>query len=120
MNDPKFYARWAIAMMEFEGYYEGSVSFRNNNPGNVKDPDDAGIIGHDVQGHAIFDAFPNGWRSLVKLLTNARAGKSHVYRPEMTLLEFYRRYAEGNAREYAKFVAGRLGATVDTRLEDLK
>jgi hypothetical protein len=111
--------RMAKAIQQFEGWHEGSVSWRNNNPGNIKDTHFPGTVGHDDEGHAIFDSFASGWNALVRKLENAFYGKSTVYLPTFSLYEFFRKWAEGNSREYAEFVATALGVTPETTLAEL-
>lgn len=109
----------ARAIMDFEGWGEGSVSQRNNNPGNIKFAGQKGAIGKDSQGHAIFDSFESGWNALISQLHLMFSGMSRVYNPSMTLREVFSKYAEANSEQYAQFVAQRLGVTANTRLEEL-
>lgn len=108
--------KWAMAIMEFEGWSKGSISYKNNNPGNIKWPNTP----HDKYGHSIFTTFHEGWDTLVKQLTMAVTGKSKVYQPDMTLLEFFSKYAEANSKPYAEFVARRLGISIWTQIKLLK
>lgn len=109
----------ARAIMDFEGYFGGSVSERNNNPGNLKNAGQAGVIGQDSQGHAIFESFEAGWNALINQLTIAFDGRSRIYNPDMTLFEFFSKYAEANSTEYADYVANRLGVSPETKLRQL-
>lgn len=113
------YDKWASAIMEFEGWFPGSVSWRNNNPGNLKAAGQPGIVTKDSQGHAIFDSFQNGWRALVNQLRAAVEGRSAVYTPSMTIEQFFSRYAEANSKEYAAFVSARLGVSPQTQIREL-
>ncbi len=113
------YDKIAQAIMEFEGYFEGSVSFRNNNPGNLKYLHQTGSIGVDSQGHAIFETFQDGWNALTRQVMLMFTGRSTIYQPSMTLYEVFKKYAEGNSVEYAQFVATRLGVTPETKLQEL-
>ena len=109
--------RWAMAIMEFEGYSKGSVSYRNNNPGNLKWPGGK----HDAGGHSIFPTFRDGWDRLVYQLEIATDGRSRVYNPEMNLYEFFGKYAERHSIEYAEFVAKRLDVDpAETKIKDLR
>jgi hypothetical protein len=101
--------------MEFEGYSEGSTSFKNHNPGNLKWPGTE----HDENGHSIFTTFELGWTILIDQLHMALYGTSHVYKPTDTLREFYHKYAEANSDNYAKFIADRFGVSPDARIEDI-
>jgi hypothetical protein len=109
----------ALAIQEFEGWYEGSVSQRNNNPGNIKDRHFPGTIGTDTEGHAIFSSYVYGWNALVKKLQNAFEGKSTVYLLTMSLYEFFGKWAAGNSVAYAEYVAAALGVTPETTLAEL-
>jgi hypothetical protein len=109
----------ARAIQEFEGWYEGSVSQRNNNPGNLKYAGQPGAIGEDQYGHAIFDSFTSGWNALIRQLQAAFYGTSQVYSPTDTLYEFFSKYAEGNSQAYAEFVAGELGVAPTYTLQQI-
>lgn len=113
----------ARAIMEFEGYFPGSLSQRNNNPGNLIYAGQTGAIGKDDRGFAIFEDFAAGWNALVNQLKLAFENKSRFYNSSMTLLDFFRSYAPrrtDNPVAYAAYVAGRLGVTVTTTLEELQ
>jgi hypothetical protein len=109
----------AYAIKSFEGWFEGSVSQRNNNPGNLKYVGQFGAVGADDEGHAIFDTFANGWNALKNQIRIAFTGQSHVYSPDDTFYTFFAKYAEGNARQYAEYVAEKLGVSPETKLGDL-
>ena len=108
--------RWALAIMEFEGWSKGSVSYRNNNPGNLKWP----RTRKDEYGHTIFTTFHQGWDRLVYQLEMATDGRSGVYYPEMDFYQFFEKYAEANSKEYAEFVAKRLEISPMTKIKHLK
>lgn len=114
---------WANAIKEMEGWFEGSRSFRNNNPGNLKYAGQRNTIGLDNNGFAIFATYEDGWNALVHQLTIAADGRSAVYNPEMTLLEFFKVYApasdNNHPENYAKFVADKIGVKVGTKIKDL-
>lgn len=116
---------WALAIQQFEGYYPGSRSYRNNNPGNIRY---AGLYasmakGKDTAGFCIFESYERGFSALVTLLTRAATGLSDVYKPEDTLLGFYEKYAPASDNNYpagyANFVAGKIGVTASTKIKDL-
>lgn len=106
----------AKAIMDFEGYFPGSVSERNNNPGNLKFARQAGSTGEDEQGHAIFGTFEEGWNALVNQLKMAITGTSRVYRPTDSLYEFFSKYAEANSIQYTAYVASRMGVHPGTSI----
>jgi hypothetical protein len=111
---------WARAIQTFEGWAPGTRAFRNNNPGNIRWPGGLpGQIGVDDTGHAIFDSFESGWAALLRQLQLAVSGRSRVYRPDMTLYEFFRLYAEENSGPYAEFVARQLGVSPETQIREL-
>lgn len=119
---------WAEAIKEFElwkppgvdpRYPKGTLSYQNKNPGNLKFAGQTGAIGKDAEGHAIFDTESNGWNALLRQLTLAATGKSSYYKPEMTLVEFFKKYAEKNGQQYAEFVAAKLNLPVTTQIKDL-
>jgi len=109
----------AKAIMDFEGYSQGSVSQRNNNPGNLKAMGQAGSVGTDNQGHAIFDSFESGWNALVNQLKMAFENRSAVYTSNDTLYDFFGKYAEANSKEYAEYVAARLSTSPHTTLSQV-
>lgn len=112
--------QWALAIKRFEGWYPGSRSYRNNNPGNLRySPMQDGTDG----GFAWFRTYDKGWNALLHQLRIAATGKSLVYRPHMTLLQFFQKYApssDGNhPQTYAKAVARELGVPVTTQIKEL-
>jgi hypothetical protein len=109
----------AEAIKDFEGWYAGSRSYRNNNPGNLKFAGQAGATGADESGHAIFQNYEMGWSALLRQLRIAFLGVSRVYSPSDTLYDFFNKYAEANSRAYAEFVAARLSVEPDRTLASL-
>ena len=109
----------ARAIMDFEGYTEGSVSQRNNNPGNLKAMGQAGSIATDNRGHAIFDSFESGWNALVNQLKMAFENRSVVYTSADSLYDFFGKYAEANSTQYAEYVAARLSVSPNSTLEKI-
>lgn len=117
---------WAMAIQQFEGFYPGSRSYKNNNPGNIRYF--SGLfaslaIGKDDKGFCIFETYAKGFSALVTLLTRAATGLSTVYSPENTILDFYEIYApssdDNHPAGYANFVASKLGVPVTTKIKDL-
>jgi hypothetical protein len=109
----------AKAIKTFEGWYEGSRSFRNHNPGNLKFAGQPGAIGADETGHAIFDSDISGWEALKRQIRAAFTGASHVYSVNDTFYSFFSHYAEGNSRQYAEYVADQLGVDPNSTLGSL-
>lgn len=118
---------WGAAIKDFEGYFppggqypEGSVSFRNNNPGNLRwSPFEDGNRG----GFSYFSTYEKGWEALLHQLRIAANGQSKVYTPEDTLLRFFEKYAPSSDNNYpevyANFVAKRMGVPVTTKIKTL-
>lgn len=112
----------AKAIQVHEGWFEGSRSWRNKNPGNLKWVGQTGSIGQDKQGFALFRTEADGFAALVRMLTRAAQGQSKVYKPTMTLTEFFGTYApsadHNNPDQYAQAVATKLGVPVIWTLLD--
>lgn len=118
--------KMARAIMDFEGWDYGSVSVRNNNPGNIKaipgtifEVGKSGVVGADPGGHAIFDSFESGWNALITQLKLAFLNKSAVYKSSDTLYDFFGKYAEANSKSYAEYVAKQLGVTPYATLDSI-
>lgn len=113
----------AEAIKIHEGWFKGSRSQRNQNPGNLRYAKQLGTTGQDDKGFAIFKTYDDGFAALCKLITNARDGKSKVYKPEMSLVEFFSVYApafdHNDPNAYAKFVAQKLKVSIDFKIKDL-
>lgn len=110
----------AKAIEDFEGYYLGSVAYRNNNPGNLRySPLQAGKRG----GFAYFDSYEEGFEALKHQIRIAASGDSRVYRPDMTLLEFFNTYAPASDSNqpnvYYKFVMDKTGFAEGMQIKDL-
>lgn len=112
--------RMAKAIQIFEGWKPGSVSYNNNNPGNLKFANQPGAIASDSQGHAIFDTVAHGWQALLNQLKAAFNNTSAVYNSGMSLYQFFSKYAEANSKEYAEYVAAALGVSANDTLENIK
>lgn len=115
---------WADAIQQHEGWYVGSRSYRNNNPGNIKYVGQSLAVGQDTGGFCIFKTYADGRKCLTDMLTRAATppveGK---YSPDMTLAQFFAVYApssdNNNPDAYATFVAAKIGVTVDTPIKNL-
>lgn len=112
---PKLLIPFCAAIQDYEGYFKGSRSYRNNNPGNLRFEAQPGTNGKDAQGFAIYTTYQAGWISLVTMISNAASGKSSVYQPSMTILQFFDKYApssdSNDPHAYALYVAKRIGVT---------
>lgn len=113
------YDRIAQAIMEFEGYFVGSVSYKNNNPGNLKFAGQAGATGQDQFGHAIFATFQDGYQALINQVRRMLNGSSSLYPQTWTLTQAMNRYAEANGNQYAIFIADRIGVSPNVTLSEL-
>ena len=116
---------WALATQTFEGWFPGSRSYKNNNPGNIRY---TGIfasmaIGKDDKNFCVFSSYEKGLDALKTLLTRAAKGLSSVYRPDDTLLQFYQKYApasdNNHPETYARAIAKRIGVTIETKIKNL-
>lgn len=115
--------RFAEAIKRHEGWFVGSRSYRNNNPGNYKFVGQHKALGADPQGFAIFRTYDDGWNYLITMLTNAATGKSRVYTPTMSLYDFFRVYAPSSDNNdpdrYAEVVAKHIGVSPRTLIREL-
>jgi len=107
---------FAKSIQEFEGWHEGSKSFRNNNPGNLK----------SVSGKFIkFESYEDGFAYLKDYIYRASTGKHKAYNPEMTIFKFVEVYAPPSENSgasilnYAKHIAKGLGISPETKLKEL-
>src|ERR1051325_9975485 len=80
----------ADAFMHHEGWYPGSRSNRNRNPGNLR-PFRADQP-HDSQGYRIFSSLIQGYQALLEDL-QAKLNGSHGLKPDSTLLNLLNVYA---------------------------
>lgn len=112
-----------LAIRDFEGWYPGSRSYKNKNPGNLRYAGQAKAIGKDDKNFAVFATIEDGTNALKNLILNAAKGLSQSYKPEMTLTKFFGTYAPSNdgnfPDSYAKFVAKKMGVSTDFQLKNL-
>lgn len=115
--------KFAEAIKIHEGWFQGSRSQRNHNPGNLKFARQAKTIGQDGAGFAIFANDQDGWTALIRQIEIAISGQSRIYNPEMTILQFFEKYApssdNNNPKKYAEDVAWRIGKSVETKIKEL-
>lgn len=108
-------AKLAAAIQKFEGWYPGTPSYRNKNPGNLRSG--ARQIGTEG-GYAKYRSFADGWADLIDLLK--KRANQH---PDWTLLDLFNSYApasDGNdPNTYAKYVAQQTGLNVNMTLGEL-
>lgn len=117
---------WAKAIQKHEGYFPGSASYRNNNPGNFRCSSLVmGEFGATkcVNNLAVFPTFEKGFAALKQFLIYACTDQLKSYKKEMTLLEFYSVYApsaDGNSPfNYSTAVAKELGVLINTKIKTL-
>lgn len=128
---------WALAIQEHEGWFVGSRSYRNNNPGNMKYGTYVktwgNAYGQDDKGFARFYSYDDGFDCLCGFLRDtanwlmipyrAYAQKHGISRDEFSLLDFFEVYApsgdDNDPHRYAEVVAMRLGVPPETPIKDL-
>ena len=106
----------AAAIQQMEGWYPGSLAYRNNNPGNLRPGSLAvGAIGTNG-GYAVFPDYNTGLAALQGLI------QSPGYWG-LTLNQFFAKYApaadNNNPATYAATVAAQLGVDPNTPLSVL-
>lgn len=120
---PDYLTKMCLAIQKHEGWYKGSRSYRNNNPGNLKYIGQQLAIGKDSQGFCIFKSESDGMLALKNMLTSCAKGYSKVYKPDMSLKQFFAIYApsyDNNDPDlYAKIVATEMDVTTDFQLKEL-
>jgi hypothetical protein len=107
----------AQAIAQAEGFNApGSLPQRCNNPGDLE----MGDVGCGVdQGKTIFPNEQAGWTALENQVDLMLTGKSHVYKPNMTLLTVADLYTGGDmAPAWAQIVAHKLGISVVNTLSE--
>ncbi len=114
---------FCMAIQKHEGWYEGSRSWRNNNPGNIKYLGQAKTIGQDKNGFAIFENYQDGFNCLLNMVRRAATGLSKVYNPDDTIAQFFLKYApptdNNDSGRYAQVVANALGVSIDYKIKNL-
>lgn len=127
---PALLNKFCMAIQKFEDYVPpggkyrdgtiakiGSLSWRNKNPGNIRYIGQSRAIGKDKNNFCIFKTYEDGYAELREMVIRAATGKSKVYKPTMTILDYFNTYAptsDGNfPRAYAKFVASEIGVDVN-------
>lgn len=96
-----------------------------NNIGNIKCSSyyNPKAVGMDYRGFCIFPTYQVGYEVLRTMLVNAATGKSKVYNPEMSIYDFFMKYAPPSDNNptsaYANFVAKHIGVPVTTKIKTL-
>lgn len=121
--------RFAEAIQQYEGWYtpqeyppHGSLSFRNKNAGNLRCASWQQKI-DCVNDFAVYATYQEGLSDLKTLLDYAIDGQFGSYKPDGTLIEFFRVYApssdNNHPESYANFVANYLGVSPLIHIQDL-
>ncbi len=114
--DPSTKQTIGSTIQQVEGYYPGSIAYRNNNPGNLKYVGQAGATGADSRGFAVFPTYDAGLDALYHQL-DLYAGRGLTIQQTM---DIYAPASDGNQpAAYAQTIARALGTSVNTRLSDL-
>lgn len=113
----------ADSIMQFEGWYLNSRSWRNRNPGNLRGKPD------DGDGYRVFGTLQEGWAAL-RVDLQAKYNGSHGLTDQSTLLDLMAIYApvgdNNNPGDYAHFIVARMSKilgrtiTVNTTLGEIK
>ncbi len=112
--------KFCQAIQEFEGYYPGSRSFRNCNPGNIKMSSytkELGAIGADKDNFAIFKIYEDGFNALKQFVKDAGSDKLKLYH-DCTIKSFFEVYSD-NSLAYANFVAKKLNVNINEKVGSL-
>jgi len=121
-NDLKL-ANFCLAIQSHEGWFPGSRSERNKNPGNLRYVGQKLAIGKDKNNFAVFSTYEDGFNTLKEMIKRAASGFSKVYSPEDTLLQFFGKYAPSfdlnDPNNYAQVVAKEIGVDVSFQIKNL-
>jgi hypothetical protein len=103
----------AQTIQKQEGWLPGSVSQRNNNPGNLKCAGQPGLVGCDPSGFAIFPDYSTGYQALQNQITlDASRG--------LSIADFMAKYAPASDSNdpagYAAKIAAASGLSVSDPL----
>jgi hypothetical protein len=112
---PDYIEAWADAITQHEGWANGTRSFRNNNPGNMRVQGDLGV---DSGGFGIFSSYQLGRNAL----TDDLKAKVRKY-GNWTLYQVMARYAPpsdgNNTSAYAAAIANVLNCTTGTLVSSI-
>lgn len=116
--------KFAEAVKEHEGWFPGSRSQRNQNPGNFrcsKLMTDLGATRCD-DNFSVFPNYETGWKALIQFITYACNNELRAYK-DKTIYGFFEVYApsgdDNTPRRYAEIVANNIGLSPNTRMKDL-
>lgn len=131
--------KFCEAIARMEGWYKpGSLSQRNNNPGNIRKFETITVNGEKktLVGFQKYNSPQEGWAALEKLVKRYLTGTLSVYQSlkwkelwkdravkSPTLYEFFQVYAPdsdgNNSKKYAEFVAKETGLPLNLPLAPL-
>lgn len=95
----------AQAIQTVEGWFPGSISYTNNNPGNLMYVGQAGATGADANGFAVFPNYQAGYQALLnQIQLDASRGE--------TISQFTAKYAPASAGNDPGSYANTLAASV--------
>lgn len=117
---------WGRAIQVEEGWWPNSVSYRHNNPGNLKFTSltqsfgaTQGDAGSDGGYFCKFPTYEKGFTALCDFLELACLDKLKAYHQARTLLEFTKIYANPPNNMYASRVAEKLQVPVNIDISEL-
>jgi hypothetical protein len=95
----------SAAIQEHEGYYSGSRSYRNNNPGNLRYVGQLGASS-DPDGFAVFGSYAAGLQALKNQITlDATRGSDAAGRPVATVGDLITSWAPPSENDTGSYVA---------------
>lgn len=104
---------FCTAIRDYEGK-PGDLNYKNNNPGNLR---------AKSGGFLKFKTYQEGFNALKDYVTRAATGKHLAYRPDFTILQFFKVYSpssdNNNPQKYAEWVCDRLKILITTKIKDL-
>src|SRR3990167_3871362 len=126
MTKEQIYEAFGLEIKKHEGYFPGSRSYINNNPGNLRaSPFQDGTLA----GFAYFKTYERGWKALLYDIELKFTGKSRTgLGPSSTILKFFQVYApagdNNNPTVYAQavvkgLIAKGLKVTINSTLGEL-
>lgn len=126
---------WCAAIKSREGFFApgvdprfpgGTPAWRNNNPGNIKYVGQSRATNtgpKDGSQFCVFRTYEDGYATLREMLVRACTTVGVTYFPDMTLLQFYKKYApvedQNDPASYASEVAKKLGVDVNIKIKEL-
>lgn len=120
-TEPTSLELWCSAAIIMEG-----ANPANNNPGNIRFVPGTWMAKEAVgknNGFCVFKDYTTGYNILKQFFINAATGKSEIYHPTDTLIDFYKKYApssdNNNPVQYAQFVASKIGMGVNTQIKEI-